>query len=200
MKITRSQLRKLISEAMYDPYAAIDIAKQKVGEPSIDQLLGHEDEETRKQGHELLDVMSDYDRPSGSYDDIQDYEERMLELIEEQIPGFRILSKDEQEKFKHTILDKHVTLFYDQAYDLTSIYDIDPEALTGKDVYIYAIDTKPWIEDKEMTFNDYHNIERKIMKSLMQKLPQDDAQVAVLDSVINFVKKNAASYEIIVNN
>ena len=201
MKLSRSQLRKLISEAMYDSYAAIDIAKQKVKDPEINKLLGHKDSEYQKQGHDLLDILAFYDRPSGSYDDLQAHDKtmRMLDFMEAQIPGWKTLSKDEQEKFKHTIFGKHVTLFYDPADDYDDIEGIELEDLTGKDVYIYAIGTKPWVNGKEMGFNDYHNIERKIMQSLMQKMSQYDAQVAVLDLVINFVKNNAASYDIIVN-
>lgn len=66
MKITRSQLRRLITETMITPYSDDDYIKKVLGDPQVDdrlkELLRSDDEETRQQGLNLLATLySDYD-------------------------------------------------------------------------------------------------------------------------------------------
>jgi hypothetical protein len=80
MKITRTQLRKLIQEAVYNPVAAMSTAKEKIARKSAEAsvLSGEEidylekaltltrsdDEETQEQGRQLLDAMGEFTSPS----------------------------------------------------------------------------------------------------------------------------------------
>lgn len=84
MKITRSQLRRLIKEAMFDPYAAAEQAKSKVPEDmmkNLNVLMSSDDEMNQTMGYDLLDTLGDYDSPTGtgsSYQDIKDFNQEMV--------------------------------------------------------------------------------------------------------------------------
>jgi hypothetical protein len=92
MKITKRQLRKLISEAMFDPRAARAAARERVNQSipadkmsKLDDMLNSEDEETTVQGHNFLDTLGDYDSPTGdSYQDIKDFDQQMDDAMADQ--------------------------------------------------------------------------------------------------------------------
>lgn len=85
MKLTSQQLRRLITEAMFNPRAAREKAKfrAKTSIPgdkmrTLSDMLDSEDEETAIQGSSFLDTLGDYDSPTGdSYQDIKDFDQQL---------------------------------------------------------------------------------------------------------------------------
>ena len=85
MKITRRQLRKLISEAMFDAPTFVAKAKARVKQAlpadkmsKLDDMLKSKDEETARQAYNLLDSMGGYESATDdSYDDIKYFDQTM---------------------------------------------------------------------------------------------------------------------------
>lgn len=100
MKITRRKLRQLIAEAMFNPRAAFQKARQDTTQyfrdqiaqggssggkarknlTKLDTFLGSNSKDTIKLGHDLADDLGDYDSPTGtysSYQDIEDHDQAM---------------------------------------------------------------------------------------------------------------------------
>ena len=76
MKITKRQLRRLISEAMYDPQGTFDNKFQSLEPDFRHKIQDLIDDGNVEQAHSLVDTLTDYEGPGGSFDSYQDIQDQ----------------------------------------------------------------------------------------------------------------------------
>jgi len=138
MKITRKQLRRLVTEAMFSPRAARATARGKVqksiptGKMSkLDDMLDSEDEEAAIQGHHILDTLGDYDSPMGtesSYQDIEGHDQAMEDVS---LAYKKASMVDDFEKYTDAAVPTIASSLYRRLYKGSDV-----------DLYVTSVDQK----------------------------------------------------------
>jgi hypothetical protein len=177
-KLNRRQLRKLIAEAMFDPRTAFKGAKDRFAADTDDDvkqrtfsLADSPNVKSQRQGHNLIDIMGDYDSPSGdSYLDISSHDEASkLAAFENALD--RIFGDDKN--------------YLDQSFkeNLFSIFDQNAK-LSGSRGFRFGTPEKSSILSTDMLYGAAMNIFKKDPNASLNYHEWNDSLTKVLESLV----------------
>jgi len=201
MKLTRNQIKKIIQEAVFDYKTALDRRQEKYKSldsairQKIDPIVMHADPSVQAQGHELIDVFTDYER-SGMHD-IEDLERFNLGQMYNMIPGLEEMGRSS----RHDDVNYHNKLIQLLQNDRVEMYlmqhnkDDEQEAriestgiIKPKDVnnlYMYALHSTPSVNmTQDILFDGL-----TIQSGGLSTIPYEQA-------IINYVIRHAKHYEV----
>jgi hypothetical protein len=178
MKITRQQLKKIILEAMFDPRVAFKGAKDRFAADTDDDvkqrtfsLADSPNVKSQKQSHNLIDIIGDYDSPSGdSYLDISSHDESSkLAAFENTLD--RVFGDNKN--------------YLDQSFKEKLFHVFDKDAvLSGKRGFKFSTPEKNNILSTDMLYNAAMNIFKKDQNASLNYNEWNDSLTKVLESLV----------------